>query len=324
MFFRQIISYLLVVVSFFANLFGLGTNPKKDTQEAYEQRLASISIYENTQETAVPMTKIYDIIKSHLESPLPEGKTQKKVLVLGYDGCRADNMSLLDKSKNSSVKMILGDGGKAYIAYCGGVNFPAENTQATSTAPGWCSMLTGQWADVHGITDNGQPKSNDHLTCLTTFVQNGLVDNSAFYVSWNGHFKGKDTTYVNEVEYVKSNGVDTSFVDAANDNGTFRNVMNDIKKQDCTDFIFSIFEYCDHAGHSSGFDLNNLSYRRGFLDADLAGYKILNAVKDRETYDQEDWLFIITADHGGYKLNHGGASLQERMMFIITSKDLAE
>ena len=322
MLFRQIIAWLLVPCAFFANVLGFGADASKDTEEEYLSRLNGIEIYENTQQTAVPMTEVYNIIKKHLTSPLPDGKTEKKVLVLGYDGCRADSMHLLDQSKKSSVKTLLSDGGKAYIAYCGGVNFPAVNTQHTSTAPGWCSMLTGQWADVHGITENGQPKSNEHLTCLTTFVKDGLVDNSAFYVSWDGHFKEKNATYINEVNYVKENGINTLFSDSAGDVGTFNNVMRDIKRQDCTDFIFSILEFCDHSGHLLGFDYNNLTYKRAFFDADLAGYKLIKAVKNRKTYDSEDWLFIITSDHGGYAKGHGGASLQERMMFIITNKEI--
>ena len=97
--------------------------------------------------------------------------------------------------------------------------------------------------------------------------------------------------------------------------------MRDIKQKDCTDFIFSIFEFCDHAGHMLGFGTDDLSYKDGFYAAELAGYKLINAVKNRDTFDTEDWLFIITADHGGYGTGHGGPTVQERMMFIVTNKD---
>ena len=117
MLFRQIIAWLLVPCAFFANVLGFGADASKDTEEEYLNRLNSIEIYENTQQTAVPMTEVFNIIKNHLTSPLPDGKTEKKVLVLGYDGCRADSMHLLDQSKKSSVKTLLSDGGKAYIAY---------------------------------------------------------------------------------------------------------------------------------------------------------------------------------------------------------------
>ncbi len=324
MLFRQIIAWLLVPIAFFANILGLGASTEKDTEEAYFNRLNSIGIYENTQSTAIPQTVIRSIIEKHLNAPLPEGKTQKKVLVIGYDGCRADSMVLLKDSRKSAITTLLDDGGKAYISYCGGVNYPAPNTQATSTAPGWCSMLTGEWADVHGITNNGQPKSNDHLTCLTTLVEDGTIDSSAFYVSWDGHFSGENTTYINEVNYVKEKGINTLFSRAKSDVGTFNNVKRDIKQKDCTDFIFTIFEFCDHSGHSLGFGTDDIAYKNAFYNAELAGYKLIKAVKNRDTFDTEDWLFIITSDHGGYGTGHGGPTVQERMMFIVTSKDLID
>ncbi len=268
------------------------------------------------------MTAVYKIIDGHLKAPLPAGKTAKKVLVLGYDGARADTLSLLGQNENSAVSAVLEDGGKAYVAYCGGVNYPAFNKQATSTAPGWCSMLTGNWADVHGITDNDQPKSNDHLTLLTTAVEDGTIDESAFYVSWNGHFVGADSTYINEKGYIEEKGLNVHFVDADDDDGTYANVLADIGRPECSDFIFSIFEYCDHVGHDTGFNIQDERYTGAFLAADATGCALLQAVKARPSYETEDWLIVITSDHGGYNKGHGFLTIQERMMFIVTSKDL--
>ena len=51
--------------------------------------MASVG-YENTIETAIPQTELYNIVKNHFESPLADGKTEKKAIIIGYDGCRAD------------------------------------------------------------------------------------------------------------------------------------------------------------------------------------------------------------------------------------------
>ncbi len=317
---EQIISYILIAVTFVANFFGFGFDVNKDTVDAYKDRMHMIEIYENDLETALPMTKIHSIIQDHLNAPLPKGKTEKKVLVLGYDGCRADSMIQLPENKLSSIRTVLDDGGYGYIAYCGGVNYPGKPIQKTSTAPGWCSMLTGKWADEHGITGNGQVKSNKYLTILTSDVEKGLVDSSAFYVSWDGHFVDDNSTYKDELNYISEKKLDVTFKDASSDVGTFSNVMKDVRSKDCTDFIFSIFEYCDHTGHASGFGENNFAYKYAFKSADKAGYEIIKAVKSRETFDTEDWLIIITSDHGGYDKDHGGDTLQERYMFIIANK----
>ena len=49
---------------------------------------------------------------------------------------------------------------------------------------------------------------------------------------------------------------------------------------------------------------------------------IIEAVEARKTYDTEDWLIIITTDHGGNGTGHGGPSFEERMTFIISNKTI--
>lgn len=309
---------ICVVATFFMMIYGTfaGTNFNDKTGD-YKENISSVEAYSNTLETAVPQTEIYNMIKDHFNTPLAEGKTEKKVLVIGYDGCRPDALTMLDSNAEGGISYLLSTGAEAKLAYCGGVNYPAINTQATSTAPGWCSILTGQWADVHGITDNGIEKSNDHLTILTTLVKDEVIDNSAFYISWNGHFNDEDTTYIQEKNYVEENGIDVTFLDAEDDNGTISNTVADINSADCSDFIFTILEHTDHAGHDTGFSINNPDYQKAFADAEKDGKILIDAVESRPTYETEDWLIIITTDHGGYNTGHGGMTLQERMTFII-------
>ncbi len=309
---------ICVIATFFMMLYGMiaGTN-WSDTTSAYKENVNSVKAYSNTLETAVPQTELYKIITDHFNAPLAKGKTEKKVVVIGYDGCRADALSLLDKDGKGGISYLLANGATAEISYCGGVNYPAINTQATSTAPGWCSILTGVWADIHGITYNGIEKSNEHLTMLTTLVEDETIDSSAFYVSWNGHFGGRKTTYIQEKNYVEEKNLNVTFLDADDDKGTLTNTLADISASDCSDFIFTILEHTDHSGHDTGFSLNNPDYSKSFADAEADGRAIINAVESRETYEAEDWLIIITSDHGGYNTGHGSLTLQERMTFIV-------
>lgn len=308
---------ICVVVTFFLMLYGsvAGIN-FKDKPKTYIETVNSIECYDNTLETATPQTELYNIISDHLSSPLAEGKTEKKVIVIGYDGCRADALSLLDENGEGGISYLLSTGGTASISYCGGVNYPAINTQKTSTAPGWCSILTGQWADVHGIKGNGIEKTNDTLTLLTTSVEDGTIDNSAFYVSWNGHFSGEDTTYIQEKNYIEEKGLDVTFLKADDDEGTVANTLADINSEDCSDFIFSIIEYTDHTGHDTGFSINNPEYQQAFADSEADAKDIIDAIESRPTYETEDWLIIITSDHGGYNTSHGAVTIQERMTFF--------
>lgn len=315
---KIVIPVLVAAAAVLVTLFFLW-HPLGDTQDRYLEKVYSNGHFANDLETAVPQTEIYDIIKDHFTSPLPDGKTEKKAIVLGYDGCRLDALKAIDEKEDGAVNLLLNGGGKMYVSYAGGVPYPKINTQDTSTAPGWCSMLTGVLADVHGITKNDVVKSNDHLTLLTTLVEEKLADDSAFYVSWKGHFSRENATYLDEVKYTEENGLDVSFVCSKNDKGTAAAITADVSSADCSDFIFSTFEYCDHAGHQTGFC--NARYDNGFRNADATAEAIIKTIYGRESFATEDWLIVLTSDHGGIGRNHGGASIQERYTMIVVNKD---
>lgn len=309
-------SVIAGIASLFMMFYGvIGGVNNFDTVSKYEDNIEQIEIFDNTLETAVPQTEIYNMIENHFKSELPAGKTVKKAIVLGYDGCRADALTLIEE--DGAVFHLMTTGGSAAIAYCGGVNYPVFNKQDTSTAPGWASILTGQWADVTGITGNGITKSTDNLTLLTTLVEEGEADSSAFYVSWNGHFVDDNSTYKLEKAYCEEKGLEVIYSDAGDDNGTLENTLADVSAADCSDFIFTIFEHSDHAGHSTGFDIEMPDYIEAFGEEEAAAMEIINAIEGRDTYESEDWLIIITSDHGGFNTGHGSFTIQERMTFIV-------
>lgn len=302
------------------SLFGLYSSDTKDTEALYRENVSAIG-YENTIETAIPQTEIYDMITEHFAAPLPEGKTVKKAIVIGYDGCRADALSFAENARLSGINKMLDSGATLKIGYCGGVNYPAENTQATSTAPGWCSVMTGEWADKHGITGNGITKTMEYKTLMTSLTESGVIDSANFITSWDGHFADDDSTYKAEKAYCEENGINVAFNICGEDTESARTAINDLKQEDCSDFIFAIYEGTDHAGHSFGFSTNNPIYKAGFKLNDILAYRTLNAIESRDTYETEDWLIIITSDHGGFGTGHGGPEIQERMVFILANKE---
>ncbi|MBQ2829138.1 MAG: alkaline phosphatase family protein [Clostridia bacterium] len=312
--FTKIITAILIIPS----LLGIYTGDKKDTEEAYRETIASIA-YENTQETAMAQIEIHDIIEEHFSSPLAEGKTEKKAIVIGYDGCRADALTLA-QGKDSGIRKMLDNGASLNLVYCGGVNYPEINTQDTSTAPGWCSILTGEWADKTGITGNGITKSMEYKTLLTSLTEEKVIDSASFVTSWNGHFSTDNATYNLEKAYCEENSLDVSFNLCISDTNSANTVIKNLQEDDCSDFIFAIYEGTDHAGHAFGFSTNNPIYQVGFRINDVLAYRTLNAIEERDTYSTEDWLIIITSDHGGFGTGHGDESIQERMTFIVTNK----
>ena len=287
----------------------------KDTEALFKENVNAVS-YENTIEDAIPQTELYDIIDEHFRSELPEGKTEKKAIIIGYDGCRADILNEM-APENSAITALINEGAELKLAYCGGVNYPEKNTQDTSTAPGWCSILTGEWADVHGITGNDITKKMDTKTLMTTLTEEKVIDSASFITKWAGHFARDNATYLAEKQYCVDNNLNVSFNKLKNDKASHQFTMEEVAKEDCTDFIFVIYEPTDATGHSYGFSYNNPRYKKAFLTQDAYGLEVINQIKQRATYDSEDWLIMITSDHGGIGTGHGNESIQERMTFAI-------
>lgn len=291
---------------------------KNDTEELFRQNVTSVG-YENTIEKAYPQTDLYHIIKEHFEADLPEGKTDKKVVIIGYDGCRADILN--EKQEKGAVSYLLDNGASNNLTYCGGVNYPEVNTQDTSTAPGWCSIVTGEWADVHGITGNGITKTVEHKTLMTSLVEDGTIDSASFITKWKGHFSRDGATYLDEKTYCEENNLNVEFELRKGKKDIHTGAMEEIASEDCSDFVFIIYEDTDSAGHDFGFSYNNPEYKKSFNTEDGYGYEVIKAIEARETYETEDWLIIVTSDHGGVETGHGGPSIQERMTFVVMNQE---
>lgn len=291
---------------------------KNDTEELFRQNVTSVG-YENTIEKAYPQTDLYHIIKEHFEADLPEGKTDKKVVIIGYDGCRADILN--EKQEKGAVSYLLDNGASNNLTYCGGVNYPEVSTQDTSTAPGWCSIVTGEWADVHGITGNGITKTVEPKTLMTSLVEDGTIDSASFITKWKGHFSRDGATYLDEKTYCEENNLNVQFELRKGKKDIHTGAMEEIASEDCSDFVFIIYEDTDSAGHDFGFSYNNPEYKKSFNTEDGYGYEVIKAIEARETYETEDWLIIVTSDHGGVETGHGGPSIQERMTFVVMNQE---
>lgn len=284
--------------------------------------LSSEELFKNTIDTAIPQTKIDEIVTNFLTSPLEEGKQEKKVLVLGYDGFRFDALESLLQESDTSMKEV-GIHGGLYVMYAGGEE---ESLQETSTAPGWASILTGSWSDVTQVYDNEDEKSSQAETFLWRMAKNGY--SSAYISSWGTHF---DTTYRRDIAQIKEEGLPIAYVQTNDDLDTLQTTLHfimdpisfDKAEENDPDILFTIFEYSDHEGHTSGFSIDNPAYMKACTDADTAGKQILEALKERKNYEQEDWLILITTDHGGTSTGgHGGQSEGERTTWLATNKEL--
>lgn len=67
----------------------------------------------------------------------------------------------------------------------------------------------------------------------------------------------------------------------------------------------------DIAGHSSGFTSDFEKYVGQIEKIDSHIKRVLEAIESRTTYNDEEWLVVITSDHGGDESVEGHGSLIE-------------
>jgi len=75
-------------------------------------------------------------------------RSQKRVLIIGMDGTRPDALA---KAKTPTFDRLIREGAFTDQADILGTRYQKNDT---ISGPGWSSILTGVWADKHGVHDN--------------------------------------------------------------------------------------------------------------------------------------------------------------------------
>ena len=300
---------------------GLFNGSKKDNAK-YVATVDRNGVFDNAFDQAFPQTKVAEIVRAHLAQ---ENGKRKKVFIFGFDGARADSMLYLIPSNNekltgcnlhspySFVTELKKDGG-LYLSYAGGDRNRPETLQPTSTAQGWSSILTGKWGIEHGVVQHVTKKDSVPTVRLEA-ARNGK---SAFFSScWPDHFT---VTYAGEIKLAERENIPLTFL-RVNDEEELQTAMHaEIDKG--TDVIFGINEFPDHNGHGSGFGPDNYRYVVGVTNADRYAYELMEHIKSRPEYENEDWLMIATSDHGGHGRGHGTQKTEDRMTFLACNQKL--
>lgn len=219
----------------------------------------------------------------------------RKVLFIGIDGCRADvlmgaNTPAIDDLLTHAVYST--DGLCAFKTWSGN---------------GWSSMLTGVWHTKHGVTDNTFSGAN--FTNYPDFISRMETYNSALKTISCVHWGPINTTIIQN-----ANIKNTYATDLEVKNGAVAALNTDNP-----DVLFVAFDDVDHAGHTYGFDSTISQYVSTIETTDSYVAAVVAAMKSRPNYANEDWLVVVTTDHGGNLAGHGGGTIEERTIFNIYS-----
>lgn len=232
----------------------------------------------------------------------------KRVLLIGIDGCRSD---ALQAANTPNLDQLMNDGRYSFVLNRG--------NQYTWSGAGWSTMLTGVWPDKHGIYDNSYADNNygayPHLFCRIKEYSGCLqVASIVHYSAINYEITSRCNTDV-LLDYDEDKQVKDATI----------NYLNDCN----LDIVFAHFDDVDHAGHQNGFHPSIWQYRQAIEQVDIYLEGILQAVYEREKSNNEDWLIIVSSDHGG-KIDgrHGGGQYNNdpevtRVFGIFRTKNTA-
>ncbi|SDI71829.1 Type I phosphodiesterase / nucleotide pyrophosphatase [Actinokineospora alba] len=195
---------------------------------------------------------------------------------------------------------------------------PANPMAPTFSGPGWSTIATGVWPDKHKVLSNNWG-STTNLAQYPDFLTRMERTNSAKSTFAIANWPPLTTTavgppiFTDEIDTkISVSGslpvaeADTEIVTKAS--AHFKNVGPDAS--------FVYFHAVDTAGHNCGTE--QACYRTAIEQTDANLGKVINSIKSRANYANEDWTYIVTTDHGHVPTGgHGGSSIEERRSFVL-------
>ena len=270
-----------------------------ESKNDFIRRVEKSRMFANGFSDLVGQPELYRVMYDHIFNN--QSQKTPKLLFIGEDGLRADLVTKTKGNQASALNRVYSQG-ELYLGRAGGKNL---NDNPPLTAPGWTAMFTGVWSDVSLVYENKDTMCGEVSTIFYQYREN-LIETSFSY-SWKNYH---EYVYKNEAAVFPE-----IFKYGKDDDATLENMLLAIDSGQAA--IFGIFEALDHAGHNHKFGFDGKRYKeynRAFEWIEEAANRLLDAVYSRAGYEQEDWLIIMTSDHGGYGFEH----YEENIMITTT------
>lgn len=231
-----------------------------------------------------------------------------KVLMIGIDGVRPD---LLAAARTPNLDRLAREG--SYTA-------SARTGYPSVSGPGWSSFLIGVWPDKHGVLDNEfEGKAYDDYPDVLSRLEAlrpALVTYAA--ADWlplvtDDHNGPVISDRVDRKFIV--DGYDTGWAEA--DSMVVDDAVRTLSTED-PDLAFVYLGNPDEVSHTSGGI--GAEYVAALERADGEVGRLIEAVRSRSSAAEEDWLVLVSTDHGRREDGgHGGDTQEERTIFYLAS-----
>lgn len=235
-----------------------------------------------------------------------------RVLVIGIDGLRPDALAA---ARTPNLDRLIRNGAFSDTTQILGERYRANDT---ISGPGWSSFLTGVWADKHGVHDNSfEGKDYDRYPHFFSRLKQRFPQaRTGSFVDW----APIDTHVVTGADVKKvypANG-------AENYSEQDSNIARDAAAflaQDDPHATMVYFGAIDETGHKHGFHPTVSQYIQAIEKIDGHVGQLVQAMQGRANFTEEDWLVVVSTDHGGRGTGHGGGHdvPEIRTTFLIVS-----
>ncbi len=256
-----------------------------------------------------------------------QNKTRKAIFVI-IDGVSIDVIRKLNLPAFSEIAKT---GGLAQTLVGGEKGGYTETP--TISAVGYNSVMTGTWVNKHNVWGNDITAPNYNYPTIFRLLKTAYPEKRiAVYSSWLDNRtkligEGLKETGEIKMDFI-ADGYELDTVQFPHDKN--RDFMHRIDekvvaeatlsiRQQAPDLSWVYLEYTDDMGHMFG---DSPQFFKAVEYADQQIQQIWEAIQYREKNFNEEWLLIVTTDHGRNVetgKDHGGQSAREKAGWILTN-----
>lgn len=253
---------------------------------------------------------------------------QRKAVFIILDGISAD---VVERVETPILDEIAEQGGYTR-AYVGGEK-DGYSQSPTISAVGYNHLLTGTWTNKHNVWDNDIKEPNYHYWNIFRIVKAVKPQlKTAIFSTW---LDNRTKLIGENLEQAGGIKLDYSFDGFENDETRFPHdsdrkfiaAIDELVSSEAGRYIaengpdlsWVYLEFTDDMGHMYG---DSPQYFEAIKKADAQVGKVWAAIQERQKKYGEEWIIMVTTDHGRDAetgKNHGKQSERERTIWITTN-----